>query len=410
MRQRLPEPLNEAVTAAISLTERSGDRLYLVGGAVRDLLLGAPLSDIDLVVEGDAIVLARALGESLRARVVEHPRFGTAVLQGDGFRLDVAGARNELYLRPGALPTVGPASMEEDLGRRDFTINAMALRLAPERAGELIDPFHGQADLKRRQLRILHGESFQDDATRIYRAMRYAARFGFRLERKTAGCFRRDRAYLETISGTRLRHEFERIAEEARVADMVRMAERWGVLEATHPAFALGRRSGRALSGLRALRRSHRAAVLFCLLLAQASPVEAEDTISRLELTRRQAAAVAGFLAIRHDEGSLNTGLLPSRVFQLLSPRPVEAVEAFVLNAPARAASRARRYLEEWRLVRPRLSGQDLQRLGIASGPALGSMLSKLRAARMDGNVRTKEDEVALVRKSFGSEARRSGD
>ena len=223
-------------------------------------------------------------------------------------------------------------------------------------------------------------------------------------------CLRRDKAYMETISGTRLRHEIERIAEEDRAGDIVRMAERWGVLEATHLALTLDRRGSRSVSGLGVLRKSHRDVVLFCLLLAQASLAEAEDAIGRLEMTGRQAAVVAGFLAIRHDETSLGTELLPSRVVELLSPRPVESIEAFMLRTPGLAARQARRYLQEWRFVRPRLSGRDLQRLGIASGPALGSMLKMLRSARLDGDMRTKEQELALVRRLSGSEAKRSRD
>ncbi len=130
--------------------------------------------------------------------------------------------------------------------------------------------------------------------------------------------------------------------------------------------------------------------------------------MGRLDLTGRQAAVVAGFLAMRHDEATLDTELSASHAVELLSPRPVEAIEAFVLRAPARAARQARRYLKEWRFVRPRLSGRDLQRLGVASGPAVGSTLNLLRAAKLDGDVTTKEDEVALVRKIAGKEARRS--
>jgi tRNA nucleotidyltransferase (CCA-adding enzyme) len=379
--------------------EDRGGSLFLVGGAVRDLLLGSPLVDVDLVVEEDVISMATDVGKRLRAKVVQHPRFGTAIVRGQGFRLDFARARTEYYTRPGALPTVRPSTIEEDLERRDFTINAMALRLVGGRPGELLDPHGGERDLERGVLRVLYDESFQDDATRIFRAVRYAGRLGFRIERKTAARLTRDRGYVETISGARLRREIERIAVEAEVGTILRLAARRHVLEAAHQELILDSRKLRAASSLPALRTSHRSAVLFCLLLSGAAPAEAEDAIGRLAMTGQQAEAVAGLLGMRRFAGELAAaGVQPSRVAELLSPRPMEAVETFALIGPARAAKRARRYLDEWRFVRPRLDGSDLQQLGIACGPAVGSMLKALRAARLDGRVSTREDEVALVR------------
>ena len=397
--QRLTEPVGDALDAAVSLMERRGGSLFLVGGAVRDLFLGSPLVDVDLVVEEDVIAVANDLGRRLRAKVVRHPRFGTAIVHGSGFRLDLARARTEYYTRPGALPTVRPSTIEEDLDRRDFTINAMALRLVGERPGELLDLHGGERDLEKGTLRVLHGESFQDDATRIFRAVRYAGRLRFRIERKTAACLERDRGYVETISGTRLRREFERIAVEAEVGGIVRLAARRHVLEAAHQEFTLDSRALRAVSCLPALPTSHRDAAFFCVLLARAAPSQAEDAIGRLAMTGRQAEAVAGLLGIQRLAGELSAAeARPSRIAELLSPRPVEAVESFALIGPARAARRARRYLDEWRFVRPRLDGNDLQRLGVARGPALGSTIHALRAAKLDGRVMTSEDEVALVR------------
>ncbi len=379
--------------------ERRGSSLFLAGGAVRDLFLGSQLVDVDLVVEEDVKAVANELARRLRANVVLHPRFGTAVVRGNGFRLDLARARTEYYTRPGALPTVRPSTIEEDLERRDFTINAMALRLAGERPGELIDLHGGERDLERGLVRVLHGESFQDDATRIFRAVRYAGRLGFRIERKTAACLERDRGYVETISGTRLRREFERIAAEGEVGSIVRLAARRHVLEAAHQELTLDSRKLRAVSRLPTLPMSHRNAALFCMLLAQAAPLQAEDAIGRLAMTGRQASAVAGLLGIQRLAGELAAAdAKPSRIAELLSPRPVEAVESFALIGPARAARRARRYLDTWRFVRPQLDGSDLRRLGIARGPAVGSALKALRAAKLDGRVTTSEEEVALVR------------
>ncbi|MEX2157800.1 MAG: hypothetical protein WEB04_00145 [Dehalococcoidia bacterium] len=393
-----PEALR-ALRRAVALAERVGLEPYLVGGGVRDLLLGAGHVDVDLVVEGDAIELAGAFAAEVRARVVRHLRFGTATVTGDGFRLDFARARTERYLRPGVLPSVRPARIEDDLARRDFTINAMALSLASRSAGRLVDPYGGQRDLDAKLIRVLHDGSFQDDATRILRAARYAGRLGFKLQRRTRNLIKRDVTYLRTISGTRLRHEFERIADEPGAAAALRLAQQLGALHATHEALCAGERALREARGLAGA--PHRHELVFCFLLANAPPRAATGAVQRLALTRKQAGAVRGLLALRNIERRLaSKTLLPSDAVRLLEPHPAVSVEAFaLLSAAALAADRARRYLDEWHAVRPRLGGRDIEALGVPHGPKVGAALSMLRDAQLDGVTVTREDEVALVGK-----------
>ncbi len=185
LEQRLsPESLALIQKAgALAAERRLG--IYLVGGVVRDILLGRANSDLDLVVEGDAIKLAESLAGELGGRLVVHRRFGTAKIRTRNLTIDLAMARAETYARPGALPTVRPGSIQDDLARRDFTVNAMALRLDPGSFGKLVDPFDGRKDLENKLIRILHDRSFIDDATRMLRAVRYEQRFGFRLEAST---------------------------------------------------------------------------------------------------------------------------------------------------------------------------------------------------------------------------------
>lgn len=398
---RLPAPAAAALRALLAVAERRAWDVYLVGGAVRDLLLSVPAElDLDLVVEDDVPSLARAAGAELNARVILHERFGTAVVRGAGYRIDLARARSERYERPGALPRVEPATLGEDLRRRDFTINAMALRLTGAHAGELLDPHGGRMDLRRKVVRVLHERSFQDDATRILRALRYAGRYGFVLEEETERWLRRDLGSLETISGARLRREFELIAGEARAASVVRLVRDYGALSAAQPALAAPDRVCDAVARLPEIAPSHRDAVLFCLLLGEASQEQAEAAARRLALTGRQAAAVCGLLALRDQEAALGqSGLPPSEVVARLSSFPVPAVEAFtLLAADAQARERARRYLDAWRYVRPRLNGHDLEALGVPRGPRIGAALQALRAARLDGLVTDRGAEVAFVR------------
>ncbi|MEX1253561.1 MAG: hypothetical protein WEE64_04395 [Dehalococcoidia bacterium] len=407
----LSAPMREALDAAVSVAAGRGLDLYLVGGGARDLLLGAAHVDVDLVVEGDAIGLASALGGALGARVVAHPRFGTAVVKGEGFRLDLAQARSEAYERPGALPVVRPARLDDDLARRDFTVNALALRLTGAQRGELIDPHGGRADVDGRVVRVLHDESFRDDATRILRALRYAGRLGFDIERHTEALLRRDTAYLDTISGARLRHEFELIAEEERASTIVGRADELGVVTAVHAALRAGERELRTLERLPGLARSHRDAALFCVVLARATAKDAEGAIERLHLTGRQAEAVRALLALRDHEPALaRPDLRPSEAVALLSATPLAAIEAFALVAgQPLAGDRARRYVSEWRHIRPRLNGRDIEALGVPHGPKIGEALALLHEARLDGRTQNREDEIELVRTALPKDERLVG-
>ncbi len=401
LQDRLPEATRRALRRVISLAEKEGVDLYLVGGGVRDLLLGEEQVDLDLVMEGATLTLASAAAAALEARVTAHPRFGTAVVQGETFRLDLVQARTERYQRPGALPTVTPARLVEDLARRDFSINAMALRLSEPRPGELIDHHAGREDLRQQRVRVLHDDSFRDDATRILRALRYAGRLGFRLAPETEALLRRDLSYLDTISGARVRHELEAIAREERATAIVRLASRYGALAALHPALHADERVLRAVEHLPEVARSHRDAVFLSLLLADASPAQAEGATARLALTGRQAEAVHGLLALRGQEAKLARATLhPSEATRLLSPQPIATVEAFALWAQQPlAVERACRYLEAWRFVRPRLNGRDVEALGVPHGPQVGAALATLREARLDGRTKNREGEMALIRR-----------
>ena len=403
--QRLYRQLDSAHAAAlrraVRLASRRGLALYLVGGGVRDLLLGAAHVDVDLVTEGDAVALAKVAAKELRARVVAHARFGTAAVLGERFRLDFARARTERYDRPGALPAVARATLADDLARRDFTINAMALRLTAPGAGELLDIFGGREDLARRRVRVLHDGSFRDDATRILRALRYAGRLGFALEPGTARLLRRDLPYLRAISGARLRREIELIAGEERAGRIARAADKSGALRALHRALAPDARALRAMGRLS--RVAHRDAVLLALLFSAATPPAADAAIARLALTGEQARAARGLLALNRRARTIaRVTLRPSQAVRLLDAHSADAIEAFaLLEGRSLAGRRARRYLDDWHAVRPRLNGRDVVALGVPRGPQVGAALASLRDARLDGRVKSRQDEEALVRKMF---------
>jgi tRNA nucleotidyltransferase (CCA-adding enzyme) len=375
----------------------------VVGGAVRDLLLGSAHIDLDLVVVGDATRFASAVARQLGARATVHSRFGTATISTRDLDLDIVTARRETYARPGALPVVAPAaSIEEDLARRDFSINAMAISLADERAGRLLDPFGGKKDLLERRVRVLHDRSFQDDPTRMLRAVRYAGRLNFRLERRTGFLLRRDAHYINFLSGTRLRKELERICGEAKADRVAAMLRNEGLLSAIEPSIEISKRQ------LDAMRRAHMARgiavpslVCIAILLSCKNKAETEERVARLSLTRRQADAVRGLNTLLAREKKLaRPSIQPSAIVSALERLPSESVEAFSRMAERAAVrARVRRYLTSWCGVRPELRGSDIEGLGVPTGPAIGLTLRQLSAARLDGAVKTRHDEVEFVKR-----------
>jgi len=350
---RRAHPELDAVRAA------SEHPVYLVGGAVRDLLLRRPRADVDLVVVGGAAALARKLG----ADPIEHERFATAKATLDGHEVDIATARSESYAHPGALPDVEPAAdIETDLGRRDFTINAIALPLQGE--AEPIDPFGGREDLEAGLLRVLHERSFEDDPTRALRAARYAARFGFELEPHTAELLRA--ADLGAVSADRRRAELLRLAAEPEAVRGFELLDEWGLVEL--------RAGGAAL-----------AASVEALLSA---PPWAE-------LARRETTLLAAALGPAGGEEDLA---------RQAPDRPSQAVEcarghdpAELVLARAFGAEWLDRYVGEWRDVRLEVDGSDLIAAGVPEGPAVGRGLEEALRRKIDGEIGGREEELSVA-------------
>ncbi len=391
----------QALDVVLRLAEEEKRTLYLVGGGVRDLVLGRGQVDIDLVGEGAMPSLAEKAALALAGRWVEHRAFGTVALEGRDFRLDLAMARAERYARPGALPKVRPASIGEDLARRDFSINAMALALCGRQRGQLLDPFDGMGDIARRLVRVLHDGSFIDDATRILRAVRYETRFSFGIEEKTLALLKRDLPYLDTISGARLRHELLRLLAEDEPEKGLLRCQELGVLAAIHKAL---RFDDELAVGFRRARQAGQAPpqpeLYLGLLGTRLSPANAEAVAVRFAFSKRQRQALKGAAQLAHLLPWLSQAhVRPSQVVERLDPYPLPAVEAWALVASqSPAAKRLGHYLREWRYVKPSLDGRALERLGIVQGRGMGDLLRLLKGARLDGQARSRQEEVELVR------------
>ncbi len=378
----------------MSEAEQRDASLYLVGGPVRDLMLHRRSWDLDLVTEGDVEALATGVAEAVGSKAALHRRFGTATVKFEGARLDLATARRETYARPGALPTVMSGTIEEDLGRRDFTINAMALGLSGRHNGQLLDPSGGLDDLTKGVVRVLHQRSFVDDATRIFRAVRYEQRLGFRLESETR---RRlldalDDGMLATVSADRLRHEIELIlAEDVPVRTLLRAGE-LGVLHSLYTPL-------KEAEWIRAFDEEAESLTLVAALAYMMSTEGAQAFVARLNMPSAWAGAVMGMTRLASDVPKLKTSdLPPSMLYRTLEGRPMASIDALARLTP-KAVLRERLidYSENLRFVQPILRGGDLIALGATQGPVVGEILRRIRDARLDGEARTVEEERALA-------------
>ncbi len=414
--------LLEAI-ALLAQNERTG--LYLVGGVVRDLLLGQPNHDIDLVVEGDAIELVRTICATYGGDMRSHAQFGTAKWLPDetvaaalGLEvtqpgwpafIDFAAARIEFYEQPTALPTVQRGSIKPDLYRRDFTINTLAIRLAPEPLGDLLDFYGGEQDLKDGVIRVLHSLSFVDDPTRILRAVRLEQRLGFRIEPRSEELIGHAVALLDRVSGDRIRHELALILNEIEPLRALVRLEQLGVLRALHPALRVDEWLRAAFYAVRYARQQHPWPSLaefdnwmlttFALLTSRLPESDLEELGRRLQFSRV-------YLNHLHDARTAITTLddlsvpqPPSAIVHWLEPlSEVGWLAAWAAAPNAVAREHIARFAQEWRFVRPVIGGHALEALtGLKPGPVYGTLLGSLRDAWLDGTITTPEEEQQML-------------
>lgn len=416
------DPLNMTLLRLVKTeAERLGLPLFMVGGSVRDLLLGRAIHDFDLTVEGDAARLAEAVLRKYAGRVLFHSRFGTATWTLDEITykrlnvpklslsalpsyLDFVSARSETYTQPGALPVVKRSTIGDDLRRRDFTVNAMALRLDGKYFGELYDPLGGQEDLERHLIRILHDRSFVDDPTRMLRAVRYAVRYGFEIEPATLNLINDEaRRVLATLSGERLRREIDLMFEEVGPSTMLQQLAGLGLLSPVHPSL------NSASSLLPALEvpspdfgefvvpdiLSFKQTLGWTLWLMTLSPSEIDLIASRLAFPVPLVKA-ARSASVLFDELPSITSWKPSQWTFHLDELPKLSVYAVYLRKQEPVLQD---YLIKWQFIKPITNGNDLTAYGLEPGPQYAELLRQLRAAWLDGNVKTKEDELVLLGK-----------
>lgn len=388
---------------------KRGARAYLVGGVVRDALAGRPLAspDLDVVVEGDGPGVARALADTLAAPLIEHARFLTATVgPTSAGRVDLATARTERYEERGALPRVIPSSIEQDLQRRDFSVNAMAVELESGTFG-LLDPFGAREDLAARRLRILHPASFVEDPTRMFRAARYAARLGLRPDAWTTRCqaWALSLAPYRALSGARVLSELTRILAEPRPEIPLVQLGVAGVYRLLDPRYRFGRATRarlKAVAPALAWSREHHVEpaatelVLVAILGEQSADV-VTSALRRLEITGEPLARILRAIA---DRGVLAEALRGTRASERARAlRARSALEVATLWLDGTAA--IRRHLDWFTTVgraRAELRGDEIIALGVPAGPDVAAVLDALRDARLDGALNERSEEEAFVR------------
>lgn len=422
MRDRLPKDVLDILEKAGALGRSRQTPVYVVGGFVRDLLLKTPNHDIDLVVEGDGIGFARAFAGVLGGRVRVHKKFLTSVVifpgaGGKEERVDVATARLEYYESPAALPTVEHSSIKMDLYRRDFTINALAIRLDCEPMGEIVDFFGGQKDIRDRVIRVLHTLSFVEDPTRCLRAVRFEQRYHFRIGPATEKLIKNDVSLklLDKLSPSRLFNEFEHICAEETAILCIRRLHELGILQAIHPQLSINPdrkemliRTAKVMAWYRLLYIDEEMRPWLVYFLVLCSSLTYAVT---LEVFRRLGIPPAlknEVLGCREKARSLRSslkrltatpGFRVSALCAMLRPLPVEFVLYLMADMEVPETRRAlSRYITVWRTEKPDVDGSDLKKLGLAPGPAYGVILQRLLEAKLDGTAASSEEQLALAR------------
>ncbi|MDO8282034.1 MAG: DHH family phosphoesterase [Thermodesulfovibrionia bacterium] len=414
MRSKFPEEVFKLLVLAGEVAEQSGFSAYLVGGSVRDLKRGESNLDIDIVVEGDGIEFARDLGKRLKAKVKAHQRFGTAVIVTDFLKFDVATARTEYYESPAALPQVEISSIKKDLYRRDFTINTLAVLLNPGKFGQLLDFFGGQRDIKEKTIRILHNLSFIEDPTRAFRAIRFSERFGFNISKHTMNLIRTAvRINLfDKLSGARLYDELNLLFHETEPARAIKRLSEFDLLRFIHPSIKL---TNGLLKKIEAL---HEVYVWFNLLyieeninithlflIALLEVLDAEERESALQRLKMPASVRKEIIESIYKSDNALKGLRKAsakEIYHILSPLTISAILFAMAKAKGNEEKKAiSLFLVKIRSTRTELAGKDLKLMGYKTGPLFKKIFKAIIDARLEGLVKSRQDEVKFVKKQF---------
>lgn len=414
MDKRFHSRVRKIIRAVSSVATARGERAYLVGGIVRDLILNYPNQDVDLVVIGDGIAFAKDLAEKLGGYSHPHTRFKTSVVVlPDGSRVDVVSSRSESYPYPGALPEVQEGNLRSDLYRRDFTINSLAIDLSQEKFGELVDYFGGMRDIRNKKIRILHGLSFIDDPTRILRGLRFASRLKFDISSDTKNKLQKalEKNMFRRLSGKRLRTEITALLDGPRILSTLELLESYGILENLNRKIKLDRFSRELLINIDITlswfiitfpeEKINRTVLYLMVLLEKLRNDERSRFCSRLSISGQEKETLLNYK--NHSKAAVylfrrKSKPRISQIYNLFSVFSLETllfIHAFAIDPALKKAISG--FLLKYRYISTNLGGDQLKKMGLPEGPEFKSVLTKLKEAYLDGKIISKEEEIALA-------------
>lgn len=413
---KLPKEIRGLIRLAGDIASCNNMPAYLVGGFVRDLILGVENLDLDIAVEGNGISFAEDFAARLQARLIRHRRFGTAtIIIKPNLKVDIATARKEFYPQPACLPEVYCGSLKDDLARRDFSINAMAISITGKDLGRLIDKFGGRDDLIHKKIRILHGLSFIDDPTRILRAIRFEKRYDFRIESRTLKYLKEAvrLKILDEVQPQRLRDELILMLKEGRPLKQIRRIQQLVGFGFINPRLSASQKTYKLLGSIEnqvswfkreyfGRRQLDTWLIYFMGLIDFLNINEIKSTLQKFVLCKGEGKRILTYKKVcdKLTHQLRQDRIKPSKIFRLLEPLSYEVI--LTIKAKSRNHN-VRRHIEDffeiYNGMRICISGDDLHSLGIAPGPAYQRIFSKVLTAKLEGLVRTKEEELALIKK-----------
>ena len=449
MEEAFPPPLLTLIRQIGAEAAAMNAQIYFVGGIVRDLLLGLPIVDVDIVIEGEAIVLGNLMARKFGGKIRAHSRFGTVKwilpediwsgIQGISLSpsyilpsetpntqtentlqdkslpefIDLVTARTEFYEHPTALPTVQRSSIKQDLHRRDFTINTLAIRLDPQRWGEVLDFYGGQTDLEDRVIRVLHSLSFVDDPTRILRAARFETRLGFNIDKRSEALIDEAIPLLNRVTGGRIRHELDLILNESKPEAALDRLQSFGALNQIDPELTCDQWIWHRFDDLRTrfdfklwdMDTDDKQFMYWSVLLHRVSISGLARIIERLLLPRRVVKTVQGVSRLKKNVHILAPVVKISDAVALLDLISVDIMAVTWLTIESRSVKDVLvKYVRDWRYIKPHMTGDDLKDMGFKPGPIYRDILNTLKAAHLEGRIETIGEERTLVLEEFHSD------
>ncbi|MFH1798769.1 MAG: CCA tRNA nucleotidyltransferase [Candidatus Omnitrophota bacterium] len=431
MKNVLPKQLMSLICLIGRQADSAGISVFLIGGMVRDIALGEKNYDLDIVVEGDAIQFAKSLSKKIGGALVVYEKFGTAsivkqwpvwlgesIRPDNKFKIDIASARKEVYERPAALPRVQFSSLREDLFRRDFTINAMAININKKDFGQFIDFFGGINDLKNKCVRALHEKSFIDDPTRIFRAVRFEQRFGFKIEKNTEHLIKYaiKREMFKRTENQRIRDELILMLKEANPEKAVFRMRQLDELRFIHPALTLKKSIQNTFVEIRKAAGWYKKYVTstrmldvwlmnFMVMLDKLTFAETEEMLRDFVFTSSESKRILSYKktsGIIARKFSLKEKFLPSQIyFQMERLSDEEILCAMAKIGLSSGRSYVKNFLTKYRRVKLKIKGYDIKKAGILPGPVYKEILEEVLRAKLDGKLRAKKDELKYMRQKI---------